>query len=253
MIPALLACLALAQAPPQEAAWTPIFNGRNLDGWTAKITGYEFGENFADTYRVSGGAIQVSYDGYGGQFKGRFGHLFYRTPYSSYVLRLEYRFYGDQLPDGPGWAFCNSGIMFHCQDPKTLRKDQDFPVSLEMQLLGGNGKDPRSTGNICTPGTHIFYQGKLWTQHCTDSSSSTYHGDRWVKAEIEVRADGTILHRIEGQTVLEYGGAQLDPSDADAKRLLDSAKGESVLRSGWIALQSESSPCEFRKIEIRRL
>lgn len=253
MIATLLACFALAQAPPQEAAWSPIFNGRDLEGWTAKITGFELGENFANTFRVSNGSIQVNYGGYEGQFKGRFGHLFFRTPFTSYVLRFEYRFFGEQLPDGPGWAFRNSGIMFHCQDPKTLRKDQDFPVSLEMQLLGGNGKDERPTGNICTPGTHIFYQGKLWTQHCTNSSSSTYHGDRWVKAELEVRPDGRILHRIEGQTVLEYEGGRLDPSDADAKLLIESAKGEVALRSGWIALQSESSPCEFRKIEIRKL
>jgi hypothetical protein len=97
------------------------------------------------------------------------------------------------------------------------------------------------------------YLGKLWTQHCTDSSSKTYYGDLWVKGELEVRPDGKVIHRVEGETVLEYEGAQLDPSDAFAKALIDAAGGAKELRGGWIALQSESTPCEFRRIEISEL
>jgi hypothetical protein len=151
--------------------------------------------------------------------------------------------------------------MFHCQDPKSIGKDQAFPVCIEYQLLGGNGKDQRHTGNVCTPGTNIHYQGKLWTQHCTDSASKTYHGDRWVKAELEVRPSGKIVHRIEGEEVLEYEGAELDPNDGDAKKIIEARRastpeGSSLplrLSEGWIALQSESTPCEFRRIEIVEL
>lgn len=247
----IAAVALLALAPVQH--WTPIFNGKDLDGWTPKITGYDLGDNFGDTFRVRDGAIVVDYEKYNGEFKERFGHLFYKSPFKSYVLRLEYRFTGPQIKDGPGWANRNSGVMFHCQDPKTMTKGQNFPVSLELQFLGGLGSGERSTGNICTPGTNIVYQDKLWTQHCTNSTSKTYHGDPWVKCELEVWPDGRIVHKIEGETVLEYKGATLDPNDADAKPLIAALKGELKLDSGYIALQSESSPVEFRKIEIRKL
>lgn len=249
----ITAVVALAVLGQTGSEWTPLFNGKNLDGWTPKITGYDYGVNFGNTFRVASGVIQVNYDQYNGEFKGRFGHLFYKSPYQSYVLRLEYRFTGTQIKDGPGWANRNSGVMFHCQDPKTMTKDQNFPVSLELQFLGGLGSGKRSTGNICTPGTNIIYQNKLWTQHCTDSTSQTYDGDQWVKCELEVWPGGQIIHRINGEKVLQYSGAQLDPNDADAKPVIAAAAGELKLRRGWISLQSESSPVEFRKIEIRPL
>lgn len=237
--------------------WVPLFDGKSLKGWTPKIKGCKVGENFRDTFRVKDGKIVVAYDDYGGKFDGRFGHLFYRDPFSHYRLRLEYRFVGDQLPDGPSWATRNSGVMVHGQSPASMRLDQDFPVSIEVQLLGAPPIAPdsipqeRHTGNVCTPGTHIVRDGKLWTQHCTDSSSATIFGNLWAQLEIEVRGSGTIIHRINGVKVLEYEKPQYDPSDTDAKSLM---QGKSVLiESGTISLQSESHPVEFRNIEIQRL
>ena len=221
-------------------------------GGTPKIKGYDYGDNFANTFRVDNGSICVRYDGYDNKFQDRFGHLFYKAPYSNYVIGLEYRFVGQQLPDGPGWATRNSGIMIHCQKPETIRKDQDFPVCIEVQLLGGDGKNLRHTGNLCSPGTHVVMNEKLLTQHCFDSRSETYHGEQWVKAEIEVHGNGLVIHRINGQAVLEYEKPQLDPGDADAKTILNQT-GDKMLYGGYISLQSESHPVEFRAIQIRQL
>jgi hypothetical protein len=230
--------------------WVQLFNGKDLTGWTPKIRGYDLGENFANTFRVENGAICVSYDGYD-KFDNRFGHLFYKTPYSNYVLRVEYRFVGQQAPGGAGWALRNSGVMIHGQDPASMRKDQDFPVSIEVQLLGGDGKSPRTTMNLCTPGTHVVMGGKLFTPHCTNSKSKTYHGEPWVQAEIEVHSNKKIIHRVDGETVLEYEYPQLDPGDADAKKLIKD--GNVMLFGGSISLQSESHPVQFRKVEIKLL
>jgi hypothetical protein len=232
--------------------WVALFNGKNLDGWTPKIKGYALGDNFAQTFRVENGAICVRYDGYGKEFKNRFGHLFYAKAYSNYVLRAEYRFVGDQLPDGPGWAFRNSGLMLHCQAPETMAKNQDFPVSIEFQLLGGDGKNPRTTANLCSPGTHVVMKDKLITQHCYDSRSKTFHGDQWVTAEAEVHGNGKIIHRVNGETVLEYEKPQLDAGDSDAKRLIERGS-PLMLYGGYISLQSESHPVEFRKVELKVL
>ena len=129
--------------------------------------------------------------------------------------------------------------------------DQDFPVSIEAQMLGGNGKDDRTTANLCTPGTNVVMKDKLVTRHCTSSKSKTYHGEQWVTLLLEVHGDGTIKHIHNGEVVLEYEQSQLDPKDSSAKRLI---KGDNLLLTGGtISLQSESHPLDFRKVEIMLL
>ena len=243
----LLTCTSSQAA---DDGFVSLFNGKDLTGWNVKITGYDLGDNFGNTFRVKDGLLKVAYDQYD-KFDGRFGHIFYHQPFSNYILRLEYRFVGDQVPGGPGWAFRNSGIMIHGQSPEGMRKDQDFPVSVEIQLLGGRGSGKRPTGNVCTPGTHIVMDGKLITRHCNSSTSKTYHGDQWVAIEVEVHGGKVVKHVVEGETVMKYTQSQLDEKDADARKLIKD--GKKILTGGTISLQSESHPVEFRKIEIRKL
>ena len=241
-------------APPTLAAagdggWIPLFNGRDLTGWTPKFAGHSLGVNHLDTFRVENGAIVASYDRYE-QFDDAFGHLFYEQPFSRYRLRLEYRFTGELTPGAPGWAFRNSGVMIHGQDPMTMRRGQSFPVSIEVQLLGGNGRDDRPTGNVCTPGTHVLLDGTLDRRHCIESTSATYHHDEWITLEIEVRGGEIVRHVIHGDVVLEYTQPQLDPTDADAADRIRRRGGEILLESGTISLQAEGHPCAFRRIEL---
>jgi len=250
--------LAVGQSPAQAQAtgeskptgWTSLFNGKDLEGWTVKIRGHESGDNFANTFRVEDGVIKVKYDGYD-KFSERFGHLYTNKAYSNYRLRVEYRFTGPQCPGGPGWATRNSGAMIHSQSPESMTKDQDFPVSIEVQFLGGDGRVPRHTSNVCTPGTNIVRDGKLTRQHCTESTSKTYPLETWVTAEVEVHGDGLIKHLLDGETVIEYEKAQYDDRDANAKKLI--RDGVLLIKEGRIALQSESHPIEFRKVEIMPL
>jgi hypothetical protein len=244
---ALNAIDAKGQDKSTADGWIALFNGKNLDGWTPKITGYPLGENYADTFRVEDGVLKVAYDKYP-EFDGKFGHLFYKTPFSHYRLRIEYRFVGEQCRGGRDWAFRNSGVMIHGQPPESMRKDQEFPVSIEVQFLGEKGREKRPTANVCTPGTNIVMGGKLITRHLTESKAKTYRGDQWVTVEAEVHGNGVIKHIVNGETVLEYEKAQLDEKDADARRLIKD--GEKMLSGGSISLQAESHPIEFRKVEI---
>jgi hypothetical protein len=234
---------------PPKGKWTSLFNGKDLTGWTPKLKGYDLGVNAMNTFRVEDGVIKVSYDSYSG-FNGEFGHLFYDRPFSTYKLRVEYRFVGEQVPGAPGWAFRNSGLMIHCQPPESMRKDQEFPVSIEVQFRGGSGCGPQPTGNVCSPGTHIVMDGKLITQHCIDSKSKTYDGDQWVTIEAEVHGNGTIKHFVNGELVLQYEKPQLDGSDPDALKLAAERNGNRMLSGGYLSLQAESHPVEFRKVEI---
>jgi len=243
---------SVVHAEKNGSEWIQLFNGRDLDDWTPKITGYDDSVNHADTFRVEDGLLKVRYDKYDGPFNNRFGLLFYKKPFSNYVLRIEYRFVGEQVPGGPDWALRNSGVMIHGQTPESMLKDQDFVASIEVQFLGGNGKDPRTTANLCTPCTHVVMDGKLFTPHCTNSKSKTYHGDQWVTVEIEVHGNKLIRHKIDGRTVLEYTQPQLDPDDPNAQRLLK-AGADKMLSGGTISLQAESHPIDFRKVELREL
>ena len=239
-----------ADEPAKNGKWIQLFNGKDLEDWQVKIRGHELGENFGNTFRVEDGVLKVAYDKYDA-FDEKFGHIFYRKPFSHYILRAEYRFVGEQVPGGPDWAIRNSGLMLHCQPPDTMTKDQEFPVSIEVQLLGGNGRDERTTANLCTPGTHVVMDGRLVRQHCTNSTSKTYHGDQWVTVEIEVRGHETIRHKLDGEVVLEYTQPQLDEDDPDAKKLIKN--GNVMVDGGYISLQSESHPVEFRKVELLNL
>lgn len=246
-----LACAAADAPRDANEAWIQLFNGRDLSGWTPKLSHHELGNNFAQTFRVEDGLLKVRYDRYPDGFKTRFGHLFYAKPYSFYRLVVEYRFVGEQAAQGPGaWADRNSGIMVHSQAPETMAKEQDFPISIEAQLLGGlsDGK-ARPTANMCSPGTEVVYNGAVYPKHCLDSAAKTYDGDQWVRMEIVVLGGAKITHIVNGETVLEYslpqiGGGVVANFDPKAKR-----DGE-LLGGGYIALQSESGPLDVRKIEL---
>ncbi|MFB6248425.1 MAG: DUF1080 domain-containing protein [Salinibacter sp.] len=258
LVSLLVLGLGACSSPPDDAAsdphqkeWTPLFNGTNLAGWTPKITGQPPGVNKGNTFRVEDGMLTVRYDGYN-QFDGQFGHLVSDTTFSHYVVAAEYRFLDPQAPGGPGWATENSGIMVHSQAAGTMTRDQDFPISIEVQLLGSAGQKTRPTANLCTPGTHVVMADTLTTTHCINSSSATYPGSEWVRAEVRVLGDSLIRHRVNGTTVLEYtkpqiGGGMVANPDSSIKQ--DGAP----LESGRIALQSESHPVQFRTVEVLNL
>ena len=258
LIPAvLLSILLLAFLPADKTTvktpqnkWIPLFNGENLDGWTPKFTGYDLGLNYNNTFRVEDSLLTVSYDDWK-QFDGAFGHLFYKTPYANYKIRATYRFTGEQVKGGAGWAIRNNGLMLHAQKPETMAKDQEFPVSIEVQLLGGNGKDQRTTANLCTPGTNVVMDDKLFTPHCINSNSKTYHGNQWVTVEVEVKKGDIINHFVNGNKVMHYSKPQYDRQDSTAQPLISGQ--DLLISSGYIAIQAESHPTQFKSIEIRPL
>jgi 3-keto-disaccharide hydrolase len=248
----ILLALLLAQNPaPAAQDWIQLFNGRNLDGWDLKIAGHPLNDNFGNTFRVEDGLMKVRYDQYA-SFDDQFGHIFYREPFSYYIIRVEYRFVGEQARGGADWALRNSGIMVHSQSAKSMWKDQDFPISIEVQLLGGNGTGERPTANLCTPGTHVVIDGMLFTPHCLNSKSKTFNGEQWVRVEVQVYGDSLIRHIVNGDTVMEYSKPQIG---GEVVNRFDPAVRQDgkILTSGYIALQSESHPIDFRKVELLNL
>ena len=251
-ISALLACLCYSCQTGHDAThepqWIQLFNGKDLNNWTIKIAKHDVGDNYANTFRVEDSLLKVRYDGYS-NFDQQYGHIFYNTPYSAYLLRVEYRFVGEQVAGGEDWAWRNSGAMLHAQAPQTMLKDQDFPIAIEGQFLGGDGTHSRTTCNLCTPGTNVVIDSTLYTNHCINSSSKTLHGNQWVTAEFLVLADSVIRHIVNGDTVLTYSKPQIGGGNVTGYDSVAKTDG-TPLRQGYIALQSESHPIDFRKVEL---
>jgi len=253
---AVLVLIAAFAVAGQDAAkqakkkdWIQLFNGRNLEGWTVKIAKHKLGENFNDTFRVENGLLKVAYDKYD-TLDGQFGHLFYKDRFSYYLVAVEYRFVGEQVKGAPSWALRNNGIMVHSQPAETMGFDQDFPTSIEVQLLGGDGVHERPNGNVCTPGTNIVMDGQLYTPHCYQLKAKTYHGDGWVRVVAEVLGSERITHYVEGVPVITYTNPQIG---GDTKIAELAQRAGELLSEGYIALQAESHPTEFRKVELLNL
>lgn len=227
--------------------WVSLFNGKDLKNWQIKIAGYKLGENYGNTFRVENGILSTRYNQYD-SFSNKFGAIYFDKKFSNYRLKVEYRFVGELTRGAPTWGFRDGGIQYHCQSPQSVTVDQSFPVCLEYNLHGGNGKDERPVGEICTPGTAVNINGKKNESFCTPPFiKKTFHGDQWVTAEIEIR-NGIIRHFVNGEEIIQYSDPRLDPKHVVAKTLI--INGNDKLSEGYISLQSNSHPMDFRKIEI---
>ena len=268
----LILCLSM-QSPlwtqtssAAQEEWIKLFNGKDLSGWDVKIAGFPINENFKNTFQVNDGVLEINYDEYE-RFNDEFGHLYYQQPFSHYLLRVEYRFTGEQLPGGATWNVRNSGVMVHSQSAASNDLNQGFPVSIELQLLGGLGDgEERTTANVCTPGTNVVMDGQVDERHCISSKSKTYHGDQWVTVDMLVLGDSIIQHIIDGEVVLSYEKPQIGGGFISKERLGKDwtefgitgwqdwvAKEKTLLSEGYIALQAESHPIGFRRVELLNL
>ena len=243
-----------------EENWISLFNGKDLDGWDIKFSGHNLNDNYNNTFQVEDGMIRVVYDEYE-TFDDKYGHMYYKKPFSYYKIRFDYRFLGEQTPGGESWNVRNSGIMLHSQSAKSNDLNQDFPVSIEIQLLGGLGKGPRTTGNLCTPGTQVVFNDKLDFTHCISSNSKTYDGNGWVNVEAIILGDQSITHIVEKDTVLVYEKPQITTSYLDddwdrygvtSKDYWKNISGK-LLSEGYIAIQAESHAIDFKNIELLNL
>ena len=235
-----------------KSGWKVLFNGKNLKGWVPKIYHHEVGDNYKNTFRVKDGAIVVDYSDYEG-FGDRYGHLFYKKPFSSFHLKWEYRFTDQWLKDAASYTYRNSGIMYHSQAPETILKEQDWPISVEYQMLAEEREGvARPTGNMCSPGTDVVFEGKVDPRHCINSTSPTFKWDEWVKADLIVYGDSLVIHLVNGDTVLRYSKPQIGGGVANNFNPEIKVDG-TPLKSGYIGLQSEGQGVIFKEIKIKEL
>ena len=243
----LLVCFFILTGSENKPKWKSLFNGKDLKGWEVKIAGYPLGENFGNTFRVENGILQTRYNAYD-SFRVRFGALYFKKKFSNYRLKVDYRFTGELTPGAPSWGFRDGGVQYHSQTPASMTIDQPFPVCLEYNLHGGNGKDDRPVGEICANGIYVTINGKRTTSYCTPATvKKTCHGDQWVTLEIDVQGD-KIKHFVNGEEILQFDNPRFNPEHGLGKKFI--VDGKDKVTEGYISLQSNSHPMDFRKIEI---
>jgi hypothetical protein len=233
----------------KDREWLQLFNGRNLEGWIPKVTGYKSGENPLKGFRVENGILKVDYSNFAA-FNGRFGHLFYEEKFSSFVLHVEYRFTGELMPDAPSYCYRNSGVMIFSQSPESMEITQNWPVSIEVQILGSTDKRKQLTACVCTPGTNVFYNGALSKEHCINSTSKYFYDGEWVNLDIIVHGSRDIYHVINGDTVFHFSKPQIGGALLTENYPLPEG---TILEDGYIALQAEGQPIDFRNVKLKIL
>lgn len=261
----IFSCKSEKQAPIKTVnneEWISLFNGKDLSNWTIKFTGENLNENYKETFIVEDSMIRIKYDNYE-NFNDKFAHMYYNTPFSYYKLKFDYRFTGKQTEGGSHWNVRNSGVMLHSQSAKSNAYNQNFPVSVELQLLGGlDDNKERTTGNVCTPGTAVVMGDTINYEHCVKSNSKTYFGDQWVHAEAIVLGGESMTFIIEQDTVLKFNLPQIGATEPNAYYKGENwtnwgmnpedwkNKAGEILTEGYISLQAESHPIDFKNLEL---
>ncbi len=224
----------------EDTAWTPLFNGKDFDGWKAKFANVPYPINPESTFRVIDGNM-AAYS-HLPKDKVSFGHMFYmKKTFSWFYMRMEYKFLADTvMPGFPHWDIQNSGLMFHCPPPDKMPLDLDFPNSLEMQILGPKSDQGINGGgytmNVCTPGTFVAVNGQDTQEHCIKAAPHDISKQEWIGISAFVFGDSAVIHMVGQDTVLRYGKTRYD--------------GGLPAKEGYIALQAEGAPILFRNFQV---
>ena len=237
-------------APPDSGKWISLFNGKDLEGWTPKIKGYDAGENYAEHLPGRGRRAQGLLRQYPQVRRQVRAPVLQEASSRTIACGSSIGSWATSAPAGPAWAIRNSGVMIHCQSPESMRKDQDFPVSIEVQFLGrrrqGRSGRPATSAR---PGTNIVMDGKLITQHCTDSTVQDLRrrpvGDGRGRGPRR-RHDQAHRRRRDRARVREAATRPQRPRRREAaSRTADGCSTRATSPS-----RPRAIPIEFRKVEI---
>jgi hypothetical protein len=240
-------------APP--GGWTPLFNGRDLDGWYTFLQKHGKNSDPDRVITIEDGAIHL----YKHADDGKdvvMGYIATEKDHGNYHLRFQYRWGAKKFK--PRYTLKrDAGLYYHIRgddavwpkalqfqveqtnvgdlialygfqldtwtDPKTLRAEMPTYLGPEQ------GGRPRVMG-----GKGLAYQKHL---------AGDFEVDGWNTAEIIVRGD-TTTHVLNGKVV----------NKGKNVRYVDEKGGKTVpVTRGRIALEIEAAEIFFRNVEIRDL
>jgi len=145
------------------------------------------------------------------------GYIRTQTPYADYRLHVEWRW-----PETP----TNSGVFVHAGGP-----DRVWPVCIECQLKAGSAGNfvLMNGAGLTVDGADRRNPAQQFVSIKKKNPPTERYPGQWNSYDIECRG-GSIRCLVNG--VLQNEGTKASPA------------------SGWICLQSEGGPIEFRNIYL---
>lgn len=170
--------LLLAAAPARADDFVPLFNGKNLDGWTER----QVRKGQEGRWRVEDGILKA---------KAGSGWLGTEKLYGDFVLRVEWKI----VENG------NSGVFFRV--PTTEFKGSPSDAGFEIQILDDNGshyKGKLQPYQYCGGLYHfqpiskpVFKGAGEWNSYELtvkgDRISLVFNGEKVIEADISKNAD----------------------------------------------------------------
>jgi hypothetical protein len=252
----LAAIVALAVAPAQaqnseESAWQPLFNGKDLGGWTAAWAQPPVdGRPASSLFTVENGMIHV----YAAQEAGttqQQAYILTDGDYRDYRLSLEYKWGSKKFAPRMDLVR-DAGLLYHVYDHSMM----DWPHSVEAQIQEGDTGDlwaisSRASSTIL-PLTQRYVEpaggGVPVTVGDYRDFARIRHGalnelPEWNTLEIVVRGD-TATYIVNGFVNMRATGLKRWDAGSASWVKLD---------HGRIALQAEYAELYYRNIRIRPL
>jgi len=214
----------------KEKGWVLLFDGETHEGWRGVNK-----ETFPEGWEVADGTLHCIGSGRGEAGSEKGGDILYDKKFSNFHLKIDWKI-------GEGG---NSGIFYLGEEV------EDWPIwktAPEFQVLD-NAKHPDAmlgkNGNRKAASLYDLIPAE---------PQNTKPAGEWNSAEILVY-DGTVIHRQNGETVVEY-----HLWTDDWKELVKDSKfpelnpdWADVAKEGYIALQDHGDDVWFRNIKIREL
>jgi hypothetical protein len=265
-----------AIAGPNDSVWTQLFNPKDTSlrtNWDIKVRKSALNVDTRNTFRygIANGDtfIDVNYSNWTTYLDGSdelHSHMGYKIrPFSYYLLRGEYMVMSTARPaSSPSWANQNNGFMLHSQSVASMNLNQDFPASLEAQLLGpanttsGGGSVSASTMNLCTPGTGFSTTptGTTSSTHCIPSRQGLARAATGAWQKVSALILGDSIHTYYAgpngtdSAITYYKPVYLSGGIASPSTL---PANNTRLTGGYITIQGESAPYRFRRIDVLNL
>ena len=231
-----------------EEGYTPLFNGKNFDGWYLKVKEPEV----AEAGKVFGideesGCVHVMKDlpdqfALGDKRNPAHGCMYTNKKYSRFSLKWEYK-WGKKIENNFGSYQYDAGVYYHVVD------DKIWPIGIEYQVRYNHLLDHNHTGDFCGSSTACqwYCDDKNQFQMPSEggqpklvgngmhfaSPKAVFHGldDQWNQCEIIVMGNQFAIHKLNGMIV--NMGTNLAQSQ------------------GIIGFQSECAEIFYRNIRIK--
>lgn len=209
---------------PIFASAEPLFNGKDLAGWTPDVPSADGKPETPPSFIVRDGLLVSK-----GEPKG---HLVSDQSYSNYKLEVEYRF--------PGKGG-NCGVLIHASEPRNLYKM--FPKSIEVQMNAGDAGDFWCIGeNIEVPDMEARRprkEGQKFGGGPADARRILNLND---DAEKPLGEWNTMVIEAKGGEVIVHVNGKLVNHGTNC-----------TVTSGNLAIQAEGTEVEFRKVDLTPL